>query len=55
MIACMAKVPIIPVGIVSDFKFRSKINVVYGEPIYFDEYSGCLQVFAIMSSSSTNI
>jgi len=38
MIACMAKVPIIPVGLVSDFKFRSKVNVVYGEPIYFDEY-----------------
>ena len=38
MIACTAKVPIIPVGLVSDFKFRSKAHVVYGEPIYFDEY-----------------
>ena len=38
MIACTAKVPIIPVGLVSDFKFRSKVDVVYGEPIYFDEY-----------------
>jgi len=38
MIACTAKVPIIPVGLVSDFKFRSKVNIVYGEPIYFDEY-----------------
>ena len=38
MIAVTAKVPIIPVGIVSDFKFRSKVKVVYGEPIYFDEY-----------------
>lgn len=38
MIACTAKVPVIPVGLVSDFKFRSKVKVVYGEPIYFDEY-----------------
>lgn len=38
MIACTAKVPIIPVGLVSDLKFRSRVDVVYGEPIYFDEY-----------------
>ena len=37
-IACSAKVPILPVGIISDFKFRSKVKVIYGEPIYFDEY-----------------
>ena len=38
VIACTAKVPVIPVGIVSDFKFRSRVDLVYGEPIYFDEY-----------------
>lgn len=38
MIACTAKVPIIPVGISSEFKFRSKVNINYGEPIYFTEY-----------------
>ncbi|MBP3284744.1 MAG: 1-acyl-sn-glycerol-3-phosphate acyltransferase [Clostridia bacterium] len=37
MIAHSAKVPVIPVGIVSDLKFRSKFTIVYGEPIYFDE------------------
>jgi len=37
MIAHSAKVPVIPVGIVSDLKFRSKFSIVYGEPIYFDE------------------
>lgn len=38
MLAVTAKAPIIPVGISSSFKFRSKVNVVYGEPIYFTEY-----------------
>jgi 1-acyl-sn-glycerol-3-phosphate acyltransferase len=38
MLACTAKVPIIPVGISSDFKFRSKVTINYGEPIYFTEY-----------------
>ena len=36
-IATTAKVPILPVAIVSDFKFRSKVKIIYGEPIYFDE------------------
>lgn len=40
MIAHSAKVPVIPVGIVSDLKFRSKFTIVYGEPIYFDELYG---------------
>jgi len=40
MIAHSAKVPVIPVGIVSDLKFRSKFHIVYGEPIYFDELYG---------------
>lgn len=40
MIAHSAKVPVIPVGIVAenDFKFRSKVHIVYGEPIYFTDY-----------------
>jgi len=36
-IATTAKVSILPVAIISDFKFRSKVKIVYGEPIYFDE------------------
>ena len=39
-IACTAKTPILPVGVISDFKFRSKVKIIYGEPIYFDEYYG---------------
>lgn len=40
MIAHSAKVPVIPVGIVAEdnFKFRSKVHIVYGEPIYFTDY-----------------
>lgn len=36
-IAITAKTPILPVAVVSDFKFRSKVKIIYGEPIYFDE------------------
>lgn len=40
MIAHEAKVPVIPVGVVAEnnYKFRSKVHIVYGEPIYFNEY-----------------
>ena len=40
MIAHSAKVPVIPVGIVAEnnFKFRSVVHIVYGEPIYFTDY-----------------
>lgn len=40
MIAYEAKVPVVPVGIVAEgnYRFRSKVCVVYGEPIYFNEY-----------------
>lgn len=40
MIASNAKVPVIPVGVYPEknYKFRSKVNVVYGEPIYFYDY-----------------
>lgn len=37
MIAHAAKVPIVPVGVVADYKFRSKVNIVYGEPVYFTD------------------
>ena len=36
-IATTAKVPILPVAVISDFKFRGKVKIVYGEPIYFDD------------------
>lgn len=40
MIATSAKVPVIPVGIYphGNYKFRSKVTVVFGEPIYFYDY-----------------
>ena len=40
MIAHFAKVPVVPVGIYAEnnYKFRSKVNVVFGEPIYFYDY-----------------
>jgi len=42
MIAHQAKVPVIPVGVVpeNNYKFRSRVHVVYGEPIYFNDYYG---------------
>jgi len=40
MIAHTAKVPVVPVGIYAEdnYKFRSRVTVVYGEPIYFYDY-----------------
>lgn len=40
MIAHEAKVPVIPVGVYAEknYKFRSKVHIVYGEPIYFYNY-----------------
>lgn len=40
LIAHSAKAPVIPVGIVAEdnFKFRSKVHIVFGEPIYFTDY-----------------
>ena len=40
MVAYKAKVPVISVSVVpeNDFKFRSKVHIVYGEPIYFYDY-----------------
>lgn len=42
MVAHEAKVPIIPIGVVpeNNYKFRSKVKIVYGEPIYFSDYYG---------------
>ena len=42
MVAYEAKVPVIPVGVVADgnYRFRSRVHIVYGEPIYFSEYYG---------------
>lgn len=38
MIALAAKAPIIPVAICGKYKFRGRVIIKAGEPIYFDEY-----------------
>ena len=38
--ALKTKSPILPVHIDGKFKFRAKINVIFGKPIYLDEYYG---------------
>ncbi len=40
MLAHRAQVPVIPIKICGKFRLFSKITVIYGEPIYFDEYYG---------------
>lgn len=40
MLATHAKVPIIPVRITGKYHLFHKITVIYGEPIYLDEYYG---------------
>jgi len=38
MLAHRAQVPVVPIKICGRFRLFSKITVIYGEPIYFDEY-----------------
>ena len=38
LIACMAKVPVIPVSIKTTYKLWSRCKIVYGEPLFFEEY-----------------
>ena len=38
MFAIHAKVPVLPIKICGEYKFMRKIKVIYGEPIYLDEY-----------------
>ncbi len=40
MFAIHARVPIIPITIVDDYKLWHRLTVVYGKPIYFEEYYG---------------
>jgi len=40
MFAIHARVPIIPITIVDDYKLWHKLTVIYGKPIYFEEYYG---------------
>ena len=40
MFAIHAKVPVMPIMIEGEYKFMHKIKVIYGKPIYFDEYYG---------------
>ncbi|MBR4720411.1 MAG: 1-acyl-sn-glycerol-3-phosphate acyltransferase [Clostridia bacterium] len=38
MFATHAKVPVLPIKICGEYKFMHKITVIYGKPIYLDEY-----------------
>ena len=40
MFAIHAKVPIIPITIVEEYKLWHRLTVIYGKPIYFEEYYG---------------
>ncbi len=40
MFAIHAKVPVIPITIVGEYKLWHKLTVIYGKPIYFDKYYG---------------
>ena len=40
MFAIHARVPIIPITIVDDYKLWHRLTVIYGKPIYFEEYYG---------------
>ena len=40
LLATRMKVPVVPVGIRGEYKFRKPLIINYGKPIYLDEYYG---------------
>lgn len=40
MFAIHAKAPVVPIKIEGEYRFMHKIKVIYGKPMYFDEYYG---------------
>jgi len=50
VIAHKMQVPVVPVCISGEFKFRHKVTVSCGKPIYFEEYYG-----QKLDEDSTNI
>ncbi|MCR4718531.1 MAG: 1-acyl-sn-glycerol-3-phosphate acyltransferase [Firmicutes bacterium] len=40
MFAIHSKVPVVPIKIDGDYRFMNKIKIIYGKPIYFEEYYG---------------
>lgn len=38
MIAVKAKVPIVPISFISNYKHFNKMHIIIGDPIYLDEY-----------------
>ena len=40
MFAIHAKVPVVPIKIEGEYRFMHRIKIIYGKPMYFDEYYG---------------
>jgi 1-acyl-sn-glycerol-3-phosphate acyltransferase len=40
MFATHSQVPVVPIRIDGEYKFMHKIKIIYGKPIYFNEYYG---------------
>ena len=40
MFAIHAKVPVMPIKIEGEYRFMHRIKIIYGKPMYFDEYYG---------------
>lgn len=55
MLATHAKVPVIPVKISGKYRLFSRITVIYGDPIYLDEYYNEKLTVEKMQELSTSI
>lgn len=55
MLATHAKVPVIPVRICGKYRLFHRITVIYGDPIYLDEYYGEKLTVEKMQSLSQSI
>ncbi|MCR4692820.1 MAG: 1-acyl-sn-glycerol-3-phosphate acyltransferase [Firmicutes bacterium] len=40
MFAIHAKVPVVPIKVEGEYRFMHKLKIIYGKPMYFDEYYG---------------
>jgi 1-acyl-sn-glycerol-3-phosphate acyltransferase len=52
--AIKAQVPIVPIGIVSNYKFFSKVRIHIGKPINLDKYNGKKLKTALLQEITEN-
>lgn len=55
MLAIRAKVPVVPMAVIGDYKLLGKIKTVYGEPITYEEYYNTKPDMETLTKLSDNV